>query len=270
MTLAMRPYLTTGKLSLPEVLTFAKAVGFDAVEFSMPDYEGFSAPEVKRMLDCNGLKASCVNRIHELASKDDSLVMEGIRGAKKMVDDAEQMGAPVIMIVPTREFFTMEYNYKHVAFNRIAAAFREVIDYARPKGIIVSFEDFPSIRVPFCSVEEVLILLKTVDGLKLTFDNGNFYPAGDDMLDAYRQLWPYVVNVHMKEWEISEHRTDILCADGKYLKGGLHGKGLLKHGELFNALKDNAYDGYIGFEYEGDLDRDYAVREGLAYLKSVS
>ena len=269
MTLTLRPLLQSGEMRLADVFALARETGFEAVEFSMPDYSGYPVEQVRDLLDQHGLKASCVNRMYELASDDPAVTSSEIQAVKKMVDDAEQLGAPVIMVVPTRMFLTMEQDAKPAAAEKFAAAFRDIIAYAAPKGIAVTFEDFPSLRVPLCGISEVRRLLQSVEGLKLTFDNGNFYPSGDDMLDAYAQLWPHVANVHVKEWERSDTRTDIECVDGTFLKGGLHGKGLLDQRGFLRALKERAYDGYIGFEYQGNLHPAQAVREGAAYLKSV-
>jgi sugar phosphate isomerase/epimerase len=269
MTLTLRPLLQSGEMRLQDVFTLARETGFEAVEFSMPDYCGHPAGRVRELLETHGLKASCVNRMYELASEDTAATSREIQDVKKMVDDAAQLGAPTVMVVPTRMFLTMRPNARPAALERIITAFREIVAYAAPKGIAVTFEDFPSLNVPFCSIREVRHLLQSVEGLKLTFDNGNFYPSGDDMLDAYDQLWPYVVNAHVKEWERSAARTDIECADGTHLIGGLHGKGLLDQRGFLHALSEKAYGGYVAFEYQGNLHPAQAVREGAAYLKSI-
>ncbi|MDW7658956.1 MAG: TIM barrel protein, partial [Bacillota bacterium] len=116
---------------------------------------------------------------------------------------------------------------------------------------------------------EVKYLMESVPGLKLTFDNGNFFPAGDDNLDAYDTLWPYVANVHIKDWEYAPEGQGHLCANGKRIRGGLHGQGILDHVSLFKAMKARNYDGYLAYEYEGVLNHAEATRIGLSYLKGI-
>jgi sugar phosphate isomerase/epimerase len=112
--------------------------------------------------------------------------------------------------------------------------------------------------------------LDSVKGLKFNFDNGNFFNSGDDMLDAYDEFWEDTVNVHIKEWQYTEDENKgMLCADGKFISGGLHGKGLLDQEGMINALKKKGYDGYISIEYEGELDRREGIKLALSYIKSI-
>ena len=57
--------------------------------------------------------------------------------------------------------------------------------------------------------------------------------------------------------------------DGTWIRGGLHGQGLLDHRAILSALVGGGYDGTLAFEYEGPLDHCESTRQGLAYLRQV-
>ena len=81
---------------------------------------------------------------------------------------------------------------------------------------------------------------------------------------------PYIENVHLKDWELSPDEKGILCRNGKYIRGGSHGKGLMDQQELLMALKKDGYSNYLAFEYEGILDHEEETRKGFQYLKHLS
>jgi len=155
------------------------------------------------------------------------------------------------------------------AAERIIEALNQIVDYARSRQVIVTVEDFPNLLYPLSTIDEVIYMLDSVPGLGLTFDNGNFLPGGDNLMEAYARLKQYIENIHIKDWEPSPHAEGILCRDGKYIRGGSHGKGLLDHSSLLKAVKKDGYDKYLAFEYEGVLDHAQETKNGFNYLLNL-
>lgn len=269
MTYTMWPVMNSGKMSLVDMLKFAKAIGFDAIEFSITDFDRDSVENIKQALDTRGLKISCINGTYSLAARSDARFKKAVEDAKKMVDVAVNYDCIRVMFVPAFTPDIEGFEDRNRAADRIAEGLREVVLYAEGSNVIVTVEDFPNLLYPLSTIKEVQYMLDSVPGLKLTFDNGNFLPGGDNLMEAYTRFKAYIENVHIKDWELSPYAEDILCKDGKYIRGGSHGRGLVDQRELLKTLKKDGYSKFLAFEYEGVLDHAEETKKGFKYLKNL-
>ena len=270
MTYTMGPVLNSGRMSLLDVLKFASSLGFDGIEFSIADFDRDSVANIKQALVNLGLKVSCINGTYSLAARSDAKFQTAVENAKKMVDVAVSYDCARVMYVPAFGPDIEGFEDRPRAAARIAQGLREIVKYAAGKHVFVTVEDFPSLLYPLSTIAEVQSMLDSVPGLKLTLDNGNFLPGGDNLMEAYARFRPYIENVHLKDWELSPDEKGILCRNGKYIRGGSHGKGLMDQQELLMALKKDGYSNYLAFEYEGILDHEEETRKGFQYLKHLS
>ncbi|NLM78337.1 MAG: sugar phosphate isomerase/epimerase [Ruminococcaceae bacterium] len=269
MSYTLGTLVRSGEMSLADVLTFTKDNGFAATELSMANFDLVPPQGMSGLLRDLELDVSCINGSADLAIADDDGFQKSVQAGCHMVDTAVQVGSPMIMIVAASVASVAGTADKARAAARIAQGLRQIVAYARDKGIIVTIEDFPRTELPLSSIQEMKFLMEAVPGLKLTFDNGNFLPGGDDNLEAYQALWPYVANVHIKDWAYAPEGEGHLCANGRRIRGGLHGQGILDHVKLFKAMKEKKYDGYLAFEYEGSMNHAEATRIGVSYLRGV-
>lgn len=74
------------------------------------------------------------------------------------------------------------------------------------------------------------------DNYKCTFDFANFVQCGQDTLEAYEMLSPYIEYIHVK---------DALFKTGEVVPGGM-GDGNLK--EIFEKLDAKGYEGFLSLE----------------------
>ena len=269
MTYTMGPVLNSGRMSLLDVLKFASSLGFDALEFSIADFDRDSAANIKQALANLGLKVSCINGTYSLAARSDTKFQTAVENAKKMVDVAVSYDCGRVMYVPAFGPDIEGFDDRSRAAARIAAGLREIVKYATARQVFVTVEDFPSQLYPLSTIAEVQFMLDSVPGLKLTLDNGNFLPGGDNLMEAYARFKPYIENVHLKDWEFAPDDKGILCRNGKYIRGGSHGQGLMDQRELLMALEKDGYSNYLAFEYEGILDHEEQTRKGFQFLKSL-
>ncbi len=269
MTYTMQPVMNAGQMSLLEVLRFARGLGFEALEFSMPDFARDGAANIHQALAGLGLAVSCVNGNYQLAAADQATFNQAVDGAKRMIDTAVEYGCGRVMVVPAARGDIDGFSDRDRAAKRIAEGLNQIVGYAQSKQVTVTVEDFPLLLFPLSTVDELLYMLNAVPGLRLTFDNGNFMPAGGDMMEAYACLKPYIANVHIKDWELSPNGEGIVCWDGRIIWGGSHGKGLIDQAPLLRVLKQDGYGGYLAFEYEGMLDHAQETRKGIAYLLNL-
>jgi len=116
-----------------------------------------------------------------------------------MVDVAVNYDFNRVMYVPAFIPDIEGFEYRDRAADRIAEGLKEVVKYAEGSNIIVVVEDFPNLLYPLSTINEVQFMLDSVPGLRLTLDNGNFLPGGDNLMEAYARLKSYVENIHIKD-----------------------------------------------------------------------
>jgi len=266
MTYTVAPSQPGGLQTLEEMADFARELEFEALELSAGNLGARPAQEFGALCWDRGLAVSCINGGADLAAADQADFGAGLAQARRYLEMASTLDCPVIMLIPGRAASPQD---KPRATARIAEGLRQILPQAENAGVAVTIEDFPNLLSPYASIQEVRYLLGRAPGLKLTFDNGNFLIAGDDPLEALRAFADYVVNVHVKDWEPDPEQRRIRCADGSWVRGGLHGQGMIDHRAIFAELVRMGYDGYLAFEYEGVMDHVEATRRGMAYLREV-
>lgn len=266
MTYTVGPGQPGGLPDLPSIVRFAAELGFVAVELSAGHLTDMTPQEFGQMCADNGLAVSCINGSCPMTSSREAEFLAGVDQAKLYVDWAAAMHCPVIMLLPGA---ALQETDKPRVRARVAQGLNLVVEYARQAGIVVTLEDFPNPLTPYCSIADLQWMFDHVPGLKLTFDNGNWLLGGDDPLTALRTLGAYVANVHLKDWELAPEKSPLRLPDGRYIRGGRHGHGLIAHKPILSELQRQGYTGYLAFEYEGPLNHCQATREGMAYLRDI-
>ncbi len=256
-----------GLQTLDEMADFAQDVGFEALELSARDLAGEHSPEeIAEICRARDLAISCINGPANLAAEDDAEFEAGLVEARALADAAAAMNCPVIMLIPGRA--ESEDDLPRAA-ERIAEGLEQAVAYGREQGVTVTIEDFPNALAPYASIEQVRYLMDRAPGLKLTYDCGNWVVGGDDPVEALHEFADDIVNAHIKEWEPDPNESRIRTPEGRWLRGGLHGEGVLDHEAILAGLVEIGYDGYLAFEYEGVEDHQEATREGMVYLRGL-
>lgn len=255
-----------GLPGLAEIARFAREVEFAALELSARDLNDHTPEQARAICAEEGLAISCINGPADLATADEAGFEAGIGAAMELAEAAVTMACPVLMLIPGRATSPED---KPRAAARIAEGLGEVVSRTADLPLTVTIEDFPNPLAPYASIAEVRYLFEAVPGLGLTFDNGNWVVGGDDPVQAVQELAGRIANCHLKDWEPDPDRRHIQLPDGSWIRGGLHGQGLLDQRAILGALITAGYDGALAFEYEGPMDHCEATRRGMAYLRGV-
>ncbi|QYX44387.1 sugar phosphate isomerase/epimerase [Bacillus inaquosorum] len=266
MTYSMVSLMRSGEMNLEDVIAFAANEGFDAIELLMVNFSR-SSDEIRRMLETHQMKISCIDAFVDLAAQQEENFLENISLSQRIIDQAVELSAPMVMLVPGFPDLIASEKDKQQALPRIISALQKITPYAQSKGIVLTIENYSALQMPFCSIAEVLTILEQVPGLRLTLDYGNMLVAGEDPLEAYEKLRKYIVNAHLKDWKVTSGQTGTRCADGRHLEPSLHGQGVINFKSLFAEMVSNNYKGYLSFEYEGDINAKEAVRLGMKHLR---
>jgi len=262
---AMVPLLRKGKINTEQIFKYAVEDGYEAIEYLLFD-PSMDVEPVKALLDKYSLNVSCVDCFFDFANSDEEIFNSQVKLAYHAVDQVEKLGSKYLMVVPGYEESVKD---KELAVKNIIRGLNLLVKYAETKGIQVTIEDYPNLKVPLCSIAEIHRILKEVTGLYLTFDTGNFLLAEDDPEDALHELSGYVKNVHAKDWMVVEDGTYTETISGRKVTSTIHGQGIIEFEKLFRFLSETSYDGYISVEYEGDLEDLEPIKACTKHLKGI-
>ncbi len=185
--------------------------------------------------------------------------------AKRSLDDAVALGAPVVMIpTPPVADITDRDECRKIWIDALV----QIEPLFKGSGIFLTVENFPGLLSPFVTAADFFDARKAVPSLYLTFDNGNA-STGEDQLESLRQCAPYIKHVHFKDWDFSpEPKEGYRQMMNGYYRAALIGEGVVDSLASLRELKKQGYQGYINIEYENDdYPADKATAKVLEYLK---
>jgi sugar phosphate isomerase/epimerase len=187
--------------------------------------------------------------------------------AKRGLADAVALGAPVVM-VPTMQRPDLD----RIAFRTLwIAALAQIAPLARQAGVVLTIENFPGCASAFVTAADFLEAKRHVPDLKLTFDSGNA-AGGEDPVASFKACAADVVHVHLKDWYVRNEPTEGYrpMLTGKYFKSALIGEGDMPTADIWKAMRQAGYRGYVNIEYESnDIPAAEAMRRAVAYLRSL-
>ena len=195
------------------------------------EYSEAETREIRKRLEDRGFALSAVGSpIGKIGITDD--FAPHMELFKHTVELAHIMNTPNIRMF---SFYVPRENaasYKEQVMERLG----QFVDYAAANGVVLLHENEKGIYGEMA--EGCLDILKQFAGehFKAVFDFANFVQAGQDTLEAYKLLKPYISYIHVK---------DALLKDGSVVPAG-YGDGNVK--EILRQLKTNGYRGYLSLE----------------------
>lgn len=120
---------------------------------------------------------------------------DNIQKALSMVDFAYGNNIKEIMFLP--DFIEGGYTEEDLA--NVKTNLRRIVKYASAFGIQINIENVGSLSFPFNDEKSTLNVLKSVKGLGLVFDGGNFLLNDIKAIDCIKSLAPYVIRYHLKD-----------------------------------------------------------------------
>ena len=266
--------LKEGKETQLSVIAIAKELGFDDMEFvDILPPEGVSKEEyaLKLKAECErlGMGISSFTFSADLLQETEEAQREEIERVKKQVDIAEILGVKVLRHDAT-------FSSKGMSFEQslpiVAAACREITEYAEAKGIKTTVENHGHFYQDSLRVERLYEAVNHPN-FGLLCDMGNFICVDEDPTTAVSRVAPYAFYVHAKDFHLKSgmmadpgegfHKT----RGGNYRRGAILGHGDVPVKCCLSALKMAGYQGGIAIEFEGMEDNVKALSIGIANLK---
>jgi sugar phosphate isomerase/epimerase len=226
-----------------KILDFAQQNSFAAVELrglqgtmdlpSRPEFGAARLEQSKKEVADRGLRISCVGssaNLHNSGQRHE----EQLADARRFIDLASQLGAPYV-----RVFGNKLVGPRAPALEHIAAALRELGDYAGPKNVTVlleshgDFTDSPTLRE----------ILEKADSshVGLLWDAHHTFVSGkEDPAVTIKQLGGYIRHTHLKD-------SRMQGGEAHYV---LTGRGEVPVKRQVELLAETGYAGYFSFEWE--------------------
>lgn len=118
-----------------------------------------------------------------------------VQKALEMVDFATEYKIKEIMFIAD----IVQGGYSEEQRANLKQNLRRIVKYAEPFGVSIGIENVGNPNSPIRNVEETLDILKSVKGLKLIFDGGNYLLYDVSPKLAVQSVAPYVQRLHLKD-----------------------------------------------------------------------
>lgn len=244
-------------VSLERQIAVLQELGIKWIELRSADGINVSAftqeyaRTVKEKLDAAGIRVSAIGSpIGKISLADDFDVhMKTFTAIEHLADIFE---TPYIRMF---SFYLPENRTPVSCRDEVLMRLEQMVAEAAKNGLILLHENEKAIYGD--TAQRCLDLMKTFAGqtFRCTFDFANFIECGQDTLEAYHMLQPYIAYVHVKD-AIRETR-EIVPA----------GRGDGKLSEIFSLLDNSGYKGFLSLEphlanFSGlnSLEKDAAIR----------
>lgn len=271
-------YIKRTKCDYIHICDKAKELGFDGIEFVNLDNPAWgitddpkkTAAEIKSHCDSIGLEIYAYTVGANFFSGD---AEAEVKRVCECLDVAKILGAPVL-----RHDICWSLSKKHLysyrdAIKELSPYIHKIADYAESLGIKTCTENHGHIFQAPNRVEE-LILAVGHKNFGWLCDIGNFLCADVSPIDAVKIAAPYAFHVHAKDFIFKSGETVkpegfMETSGGNFLRGTVLGHGIVPLKSCVLALKKAGYEGVLSVEFEGPEETEYALKNGINYLKKI-
>ncbi|MGU3471165.1 sugar phosphate isomerase/epimerase family protein [Paenibacillus sp. D51F] len=275
-TYSLYQALRSGEMTVLDVIDFTAEHGGEHVEIVPLGYELTGNPElVSRIVERAAQRGIDISN-YAIGANFQGLSEEGCRAeiqrVKEQVDIAAALGARFMRHDVASDTDLSIGNFNR-SLDKLAAACREIADYAAGFGITTSVENHGYF---IQHSDRVQALVEAVDrpNFRTTLDVGNFMCADENSVAAVKANLPIASVVHFKDFYLRPSYRNpgegwFRTAGGNHLRGAVIGNGDIDMPEVVRIVKSSGYDGYVSVEFEGLEDCRLGARAGLANLRRL-
>ena len=232
------------KWTWPQILDFAAAKGFSAVELrgiqgdldlpSRPEFAPHRIAASKKDLTAGGLRISDLGSSSEMHHSDDAARAKQIGDAKRFIDLAEKLEVPYVRI-----FGNKIEGPRDEVIHRVAMGMRELALYAAPRNVTVIIESHGDFT-DSATLKRILTEADSPNAALLWDAHHTFASSHEDPETTVRELGPWIRHTHLKD-------SVLVNGERHYV---LTGKGDVPIQRQIKALEGIGYKGYYCFEWE--------------------
>ena len=261
-------FLQVPGTTIKGMFEFSRELGIKGVDFCNTHILPVKPQELRRMCDDFGIKAVC-NTVMNDINAPGMTKEKWLDNIKRIVENALILQTNKIML-PTPGKPGVE---KEITRQKWIDNLGEAVEVGEDAGVLVSIESYvaDAIWSPFMSADDILLAIKAVPGLKVTFDSGN-HGVVEDPSGAFQKLAPYVIHSHFKDWEISVEKSvgSFLMPDGKYYRMTPIGNGVIDNASCLKNMQKSNYNGFVDIEYFGGKSEPLeAIKTSCTYVTEI-
>ena len=246
-------------ITFVQALTAAHDMGYSGLEcdlWRLDDREN-----VRKTFESCGFRAASVYSMYDFLRDAPEKSLDGM---KRHLETAAYFGADKVLAIPG---FFQPCDDRKEGYAKFAEQLAVMCECAAGYGITVTLEDFDDAASPCCDTSGLERLIKSVPGLKFTFDTGNFAYVLEEPSDAYSRLKPYIVHAHLKD-----RSRDI----SRRSPGGSNAKPDLSGAEMYPCETGAGYAGVEGLVkrmmtdgYAGDFSIEhFGAVDQMEYMRA--
>jgi sugar phosphate isomerase/epimerase len=265
-----------GSRNLNERIKKLAKLGYDAVEL-------LGEPDLFKAQDRKTLKSCCIDVSsvslyfpghmpeRDLASPNPTLRNKAIDYAKRCIAFASDIGAPLIIVLPTIEKMKVTTAIKK-KWELAVKSIKEIGTYAMDFGVQVCVE--PINRYGSCLVntsKEAKKFIEDVqlDNIKIMLDCYHMYVEKENIAEAIRNIGKDLAHIHVADVNNEGRRVPV-------------GSGNLNFCSIIESLKEIGYRGYLTMEAstkdylsveKGAINEEYIFKfaaDSIRYLLSLN
>lgn len=259
----VRAFPKTAGVDMKAVFDLAADMGLDALE--QDTLHGYAPADLRRMAHDRGVRIINYTEPVAFACPPGEARTQAMDRFRKILDDALALGSPALMLPIPGKPDVPRAQSRAWAIESLAQA----VALGKAAGVSVSTEHFAAHTSPFIISDDMEEALRAIPDLRLTFDNGNVFTAGEDPVHAFTRHRGAIDLIHFKDWDRVEGGW-VQGLSGKSYRPALIGQGLIDYPAMLRALRDANYRGYINLEYEDSrIPPMQAVRQAHDYLRQL-
>ena len=242
-----RDLLTTGQMTLEQLLDIARELNFDGVELTayyFPDLSASTLHRIKREAFDRGLDVSGTAVGGNFSQEDEEKRRAQIEHVKTWLEHSSRLGSSVLRVFAGG---VVEGKDRASCEGWVTDGLSECAAVAKKEGVILALENHGGLTSDAAGVLSLLAPFKDDPWVGLNLDFGNFT---GDVYGQFRSCAPHAVTTHCK----------VTCRQGE-------GRSILDYREIVRIMESARYNGYLSIEYEEKEDPVVGVSRFAAYLR---
>ncbi|GIP43989.1 sugar phosphate isomerase [Paenibacillus sp. J45TS6] len=266
--------LKKGTMTIADVIDFTADHGGEHIEIVPLGYNLTEQPELIDLIVAKAAERGIEISNYAIGANflvdSEEAYQQEIARVKNEVDIADRLGVKLMRhdVASSPDVSIANFNAN---IDRLAAACREIAEYAGKYGITTSVENH-GYFIQHSDRVQALIHAVNMPNFKTTLDVGNFLCADEQPLAGVKNNLPYASIVHIKDFYVrpaGQNPGDgfFRSTAGNYLRGAVVGQGDIPMRDVIQLVKASGYDGYLSLEFEGVEDCEFGARVGLANVK---
>lgn len=254
-------------ISPEKMLSYAREAGYEGLECDL--WRLSDKSETKKLFDSCGLSAASVYNRYDMGHESEIITRDKI---KEHLETAAYFEAKKALAVAG--FINSADNFEAVR-KKMAEHLAFMCEEAAQYGITVTLEDFDDEAAPYSDSDGLLWFMENVNGLKFTFDTGNFAYSLENAEEAYLKLRKYTAHVHLKDRSRDSSRKN---ADNTNGKADLSGKimypceacgGYIGIEGIVKKLLEDGYRNSFSVEHFGAADQLLYMRRSAENIGKI-